>query len=228
MTGSTIHIKGLNKSFTKEQTRIHVLNNVDLQVQASERLVITGRSGSGKSTFLHLLGLLEAPDSGQMIIDDIDVGGLNEPSQAKFRRSKVGFVFQAHHLLPEHTALGNVGLPVRLCGYPPAVANARAAALLDIVGLGDRKRHKPGELSGGEQQRVALARALVMGPSLVLADEPTGNLDPETAQGVLDLMLRLNDELGTTLVVVTHSLALARQFPRHLVLAEHGLTDGSS
>jgi lipoprotein-releasing system ATP-binding protein len=225
MTGSVVHIEGLNKSFTKGDAHIPVLQNLNVEIGASDRLAITGRSGSGKSTFLHVLGLLEAPDSGRLFIDNINVGELNEREQAWFRRSKIGFVFQAHHLLPEHTALGNVALPVRISGYPPSVANARAAILLEIVGLGDRMNHKPGELSGGEQQRTALARALVMGPSLVLADEPTGNLDPVTARGVLDLMLGLNEELGTTLVVVTHSLALAKQFPRHLVLGDHRLQE---
>lgn len=225
MNGSSVHIKGINKSFTKGEAKIEVLRNVDLDITASERLVITGRSGSGKSTFLHVLGLLESADSGQILIDEVPVHNLNDLGRAEFRRTKVGFIFQAHHLLPEHTAIGNVGLPVRISGYPPSLAKERAEALLEIVGLADRMKHKPGELSGGEQQRVALARALVMGPSLVLADEPTGNLDPETAQGVLDLMVGLNEEMGTTLVVVTHSLALAEQFPRHLVLGELGLVE---
>jgi lipoprotein-releasing system ATP-binding protein len=225
MNGSSVSISGLSKTFSKGEATITVLKDVDLTIPASERLVITGRSGSGKSTFLHLLGLLEGPDSGQIVIDGVPVHDLNDRDRAAFRRTKVGFIFQAHHLLPEHTAIGNIGLPIRLSGYSPSLANERAEALLEIVGLSDRMHHKPGELSGGEQQRVALARALVMGPSLVLADEPTGNLDPETAQGVLDLMIRLNEELGTTLVVVTHSLALAAQFPRHLVLGESGLVE---
>ena len=147
---------------------------------------------------------------------------MSDDERANLRNRRIGFVFQAHHLLPEHDALGNVMMPVRLSGGPPRVAEVRAKALLDAVGLSSRLTHRPGELSGGEQQRVALARALVMGPDLVLADEPTGNLDPETAAGVFELLLDLQRQLQSTLVVVTHSRNLAERFPRRLSL-HHGL-----
>nr|MBA2320995.1 ABC transporter ATP-binding protein [Deltaproteobacteria bacterium] len=187
---------------------------------AGDRVAIVGPSGAGKSTLLHLVGLLDRPTSGEIDLDGRGVAGLGDSERARLRNRMVGFVFQSHLLLPEHTALGNVSMPVLLAGGTHELANARASALLGAVGLADRLTHRPGELSGGEQQRVALARALVMGPGLVLADEPTGNLDPTTAAGVFDLMVQLNVQLGSTLVVVTHSRELADRFPRRLLLAD--------
>jgi lipoprotein-releasing system ATP-binding protein len=205
--------------------RIDVLRDIDLSLQPGERVAVVGPSGSGKSTFLHLVGLLDRPTAGTVTIDGELTGRLGEGQLARVRNRRIGFVFQAHHLLPEHTALGNVMMPVRLAGGPRDVAQVRAEALLAAVGLEHRMTHRPGELSGGEQQRVALARALVLAPGLVLADEPTGNLDPHTARGVLDLLVDLNAQLGSTLVVVTHSREFAELFPRRLSLDEGRFTE---
>jgi len=218
MSGVHVQIKNLSRSHRKGARAIDVLNDVDLELEPGERVAIVGPSGSGKSTFLHLVGMLDRPTKGQILLDGVDVGRLGDQKRAHLRNRRIGFVFQAHHLLPEQTAVGNVMVPVRFAGSSVKVARARATALLEGTGLGHRLDHKPGELSGGEQQRVALARALVMGPGLVLADEPTGNLDPDTAKGVFDLMLQLNQQLGSTVLVVTHSLDLAARFPRQLFL----------
>jgi lipoprotein-releasing system ATP-binding protein len=218
MGGVAVETEGLTRTHQKGTSQVAVLRGVDLRLESGERVAVLGPSGSGKSTFLHQLGLLDRPSAGVVRLDGQDVSALSESARARLRARRIGYVFQAHHLLPEHTALGNVMLPVRLAGGTLSVARARAQALLAAVGLEARLTHKPGELSGGEQQRVALARALVMGPGLVLADEPTGNLDPETAAGVFDLMLQLHEQLGSTLVVVTHSNELALRFPRRLRL----------
>lgn len=220
MNGAAVGIRGLSKGYDKGHVHIDVLREVTLDLQAGERVAIVGPSGSGKSTFLHMLGMLDHPTTGTIHLDGQDVHSLPESARDRLRNRRVGFVFQAHNLLPEHTALANVMIPCRLAGAPSAVARARAEALLRAVGLAARLDHKPGELSGGEQQRVSLARAVVMGPGLVLADEPTGNLDPGTAQGVFDLLLQLNAQLGSTLVVVTHSRDLASRFPRRLSLED--------
>ncbi len=221
MTGMHVQLEGLHKTYRKGTEEIPVLTGVDLALEAGDRVAVLGPSGSGKSTFLHLLGLLDQPSAGRISLDGTDVRKMAESARDRLRNRRVGYVFQAHNLLPEHSALANVMVPVRLAGAAPPLAEARASALLRAVGIGHRLRHKPGELSGGEQQRVALARALVMGPGLVLADEPTGNLDPDTADGVFNLLLELNQKLGSTLVVVTHSLELASRFPRRLRL-DHG------
>ena len=216
--GVAVRIRGLEKTFRKGPDRIEVLRGVDMDLSPGDRIALLGPSGSGKSTFLHLLGMLDHPSAGTIELDGIDVNRRPEAVRDRLRNRRVGFVFQAHNLLPEHDALRNVAVPCRLAGAKPALAEARAEAILRSVGLGGRLRHKPGELSGGEQQRVALARALVMGPGLVLADEPTGNLDPGTADSVFELMLELNKQLGSTLVVVTHSRELASRFPKRLHL----------
>jgi lipoprotein-releasing system ATP-binding protein len=216
--GVSLVMTGVRKRYLKGHEVVDVLSGVDLSLAPGERVAVVGRSGSGKSTFLHLCGALDRPTSGTVRLADRDLASMSDSALARLRNRSVGFVFQAHNLLPEHSALENVAVPVRLAGATVAVANARARALLARVGLGDRLSHKPGELSGGEQQRVALARALVMGPGLVLADEPTGNLDARSAQAVFDLMLDLNEQLGSTLVVVTHSSELAGRFPRRLTL----------
>ena len=215
-----IRLDALNKSYTVGGRPLHVLRDLNLHIAPGELVAIMGASGSGKSTFMHLLGLLDHPSQGRIVLDGRDVGAAAATERDQIRNQKIGFVFQAHNLLPEQTALGNTMMPVRLAGAPVDVAHTRAKALLTAVGLGHRLNHKPGELSGGEQQRVAIARALVMGPGLVLADEPTGNLDPGTADGVFELFLNLNDQLGTTLIVVTHSHELAKRFPRRLFLQE--------
>lgn len=219
MPGVHVQLKQLSKAFRKGDHLIGVLAGVDLELEPGARVALLGPSGAGKSTLLHLLGMLDRPTSGQVWLDGRDVTRLPDRELHRLRNQTVGFVFQAHNLLPEHTALANVMVPVRLAGASVEVARARATALLEQVGLGHRLQHLPGELSGGEAQRVALARALVMGPGLFLADEPTGNLDPATASGVFELMLALNQQLGSTLVVVTHSLELAARFPRVLELS---------
>ena len=217
---SAIRCEGLGRRFVKAEQTIEVLRDVSLAIEPGERVAVLGPSGTGKSTFLHMLGLLDRPTSGRLELFGEDVTTLSDDERARIRNLRVGFVFQAHNLLPELSAMENVMLPVRVSGAPIEVARVRAEALLRAVGLGHRLTHQPGELSGGEQQRVALARALVMGPGIVLADEPTGNLDPSTAGGVFELMLDLNRQLGSTLLVVTHSHELAARFPRRLVLRD--------
>ena len=218
--GISVHAAGLERHYWMGGHKIEVLKDLDLVLEPGERIVVVGRSGSGKSTLLHQLGLLDRASGGSLRLGGHVVEELSSAECATLRSREIGFVFQAHNLLPEHTALMNVMLPVLLAGGSPKVAKHRAQALLEAVGLASRVVHRPGELSGGEQQRVALARALVMGPSLVLADEPTGNLDPRTASGVFDLLLQLNQQLGSTLVVVTHSKLLADRFDRRFVLEE--------
>ena len=218
MAGVAVRIRGLSRTHRKGSQLISVLDDVNVDLAAGERIAVVGPSGSGKSTFLHVLGLLDEPSRGTVELDGVATHSMRSDTRARIRNERIGFVFQAHNLLPEHHAVGNVSIPVRLAGAPTAVAEARAQALLGAVGLSHRLTHKPGEMSGGEQQRVAIARALVMAPGLVLADEPTGNLDPRTAGTVFDLLLDLNLQLGSTLVVVTHSHELAHRFPRRLAL----------
>lgn len=213
-----VQIQGLRRVHYKGPTRIEILKGVDMTLDTGEQVAIVGPSGSGKSTFLHALGLLDRPSAGRIAFDGHETSMMTDLARASIRNRRIGFVFQAHHLLPEHDALGNVMVPVRLAGGSQQTAEVRATALLEAVGLAKRLRHRPGELSGGEQQRVALARALVMGPDLLLADEPTGNLDPATATGVFDLLVDLHQQLSSTLVVVTHSRELAERFPRRLAL----------
>ena len=222
-----IEVEGLTKRYQKGRHVVEVLRDVSLTIEPGERVAIIGPSGSGKSTFLHMVGLLDRPTAGSIRIGGRDIAKLSDRQRHPIRNRSVGFVFQSHNLLPGHTALGNVMIPVRLAGGGKRVAATRAQALLEAVGLADRAHHKPGELSGGEQQRVALARALVMQPGLLLADEPTGNLDPETAGGVFDLMLELNRQLGSTLVMVTHSRSLANRFSRVLSLEDRRFVEVS-
>jgi lipoprotein-releasing system ATP-binding protein len=187
-------------------------------VEPGERIAIVGESGVGKSTLLHLLGALDRPTAGRVLFDGEDVFTRRETDLAAFRNREIGFVFQFHHLMPDFTALENVMLPGLIARESRAAARARAESLLTRVGLQDRLTHRPGELSGGEQQRVAVARALARRPRLLLADEPTGNLDPQTASGVQDLLLELNQEHGAALIVATHSVHLAHAMSRTLRL----------
>ncbi|MFO0584041.1 MAG: ABC transporter ATP-binding protein [Anaeromyxobacter sp.] len=198
--------------------RLEVLRGLDLRIDAGELLALTGPSGAGKTTFLHLLGTLDVPTRGQILFDGQDPFTLGEEGLAGFRNATIGLVFQSHHLLPEFTALENAMMPALIRRVPRTEARKQAAAMLEVVGLGERLEHRPGELSGGEQQRVALARALCLEPRLLLADEPTGNLDPATADGIHRLIVDLNRKLGITAVVVTHNEALAASLPRRLHL----------
>jgi len=214
-----LRIEGLSKTYLHGGRRLEVLHGVDLAIGAGELVALTGPSGAGKSTFLHLVGTLDEPTAGRVVFDGRDLSALGEDELARFRNQTVGFVFQSHHLLPEFTALENVMMPGLVRRMARSEARRRAEASLERVGLADRIGHRPGELSGGEQQRVALARALVLEPRLLLADEPTGNLDPQTADGIHGLLLELNRDLGITGVIVTHNERLASSLPRRVRLA---------
>jgi lipoprotein-releasing system ATP-binding protein len=197
-----------------------VLRGVDLHVAAGETLAVTGPSGSGKTTLLQLIGALDTADGGEVRVNGREVGTLDEAARAAFRNREVGFVFQAHHLLPQLTALENVLVPAWASKRVSEEQHVRAQHLLERVGLADRLAHFPGQLSGGERQRVAIARALVMSPSLILADEPTGALDHETAQHLMDLLLELNRDEGATLILVTHASACAGRMGRRVKICK--------
>jgi len=223
--GAELLIRDLYRTFNKGGKAIHVLSGVSLDIRSGETVAVVGPSGSGKSTFLQILGTLDRPTGGTVMLDGVDVFKQRASHIDRLRNRHIGFVFQFHHLLPDQTALGNVALPMIIQGVRPKQAHENAAAGLERVGLSHRLDHRPGELSGGEQQRVAIARALVMNPGLLLADEPTGNLDPSTADGVFELLLELNREMGSTLVVVTHSMELASRFPRILRVVDGTLVE---
>lgn len=223
---SLLSVRGLNKIYSVGSTRIHVLRDLDLEVPAGQMLAVIGASGVGKSTLLHILGGLDRADGGTIRLDDADVSSMSDAARVEFRNQHVGFVFQFHHLLPEFDARENVEMPMRIARVAPAEARRRATELLERVGLAERLGHRPAMLSGGEQQRVAVARALVMRPSVLLADEPTGDLDEATADSLHALLKEMHAEHGLTSVIATHNLRLADACDRVLRLERGQLRDG--
>ncbi len=215
-----VQVREMTKEFSQGSRSLRVLEDIDLDLLRGEMVAIIGQSGAGKSTLLHCLGTLDLPTYGEILFDDVDIVSLSPPQLARFRNESIGFVFQFHHLLPEFTAVENVMMPAMIGRTPQREAREYAESMLEAVGMAHRLRHRPGELSGGEQQRVAIARALVRRPKLLLADEPTGNLDTNTSAEVHDLMFRLNEEHGITMLVVTHNLDLAHSFPRVIRMAD--------
>jgi lipoprotein-releasing system ATP-binding protein len=220
-----LEARAVHKSYWLGEKEIHVLRGASFALRAGEMSSLVGPSGVGKSTFLHVIGTLDPPTQGQVLFDGNDTAAMGEEGLARFRNLTVGFVFQFHYLLPEFTALQNASMPGLIYRLGREEAEARAKEVLQLVGLGHRLDHKPGELSGGEQQRVALARALVLKPRLLLADEPTGNLDEETGEGIHHLLLELNQRLGIAAIVVTHNVRLAERMPRRLRLHEGLVVD---
>lgn len=226
MSEALLEARNLGKRFSEGRLGVEVLKEVNVAIAARQSVAITGASGSGKSTLLHLLGGLDLPSRGEVLINNRNIGRLNEVERGELRNKYLGFVYQFHHLLPEFSALENVAMPLFIRRADKRQSLAQAAELLQRVGLSKRLAHKPGELSGGERQRAAIARALVTRPKCVLADEPTGNLDQKTADRVFDLILELNQDLGASLIMVTHNLALSRRVDRVMELKNGALLGG--
>ncbi len=225
MSDAFLEVRQLYKSYFLNGKRIDVLSDVSLRIERGELVSLVGASGSGKSTFLHVVGTLDAPAAGTMHFLGRSIFELNDAQLADFRNRSIGFVFQTHYLLPEFTAIENVAMPALIARQDKRESMRRATELLDRVGLKERAEHRPGELSGGESQRVALARALMLSPQLLLADEPTGNLDPSTGEGIHQLLRELNRDLNITAVVVTHNETLAQSMPRRLRLLNSQVVD---
>ena len=226
-TSPVLRLERLERAYTQGNRRIDVLKGASASFLPGETVALLGPSGAGKSTLLHIAGLLERPDAGQVLINGVDCGRLSDNEQTRMRRMEVGFVYQFHHLLPEFSALENVVLPQLILGSSHADADARAKELLGSLGLAERWDHRPAQLSGGEQQRVAIARAVANGPKLLLADEPTGNLDPPTAERVFEQLLKLVRQSGVAAVVATHNLDLAARMDRTLRLVDGLLVEES-
>jgi lipoprotein-releasing system ATP-binding protein len=218
----------LFKEYNDGENRVKVLKNINFSINKAEQVAIVGSSGSGKSTLLHLLGALDKPTSGQVTFEQQDIFTFSSNQQAQFRNQSLGFVYQFHHLLPEFSALENVAMPLLIAKKAIKQANESAMAMLDKVGLSHRYKHKPAELSGGERQRVAIARALVTQPKLILADEPTGNLDQKTGESIYQLLSDLREQMHTSFVVVTHDTQLAKRLDRSLNLIDGCLSDTST
>ena len=222
---TVLALRGIHRHYKSGDKSLHVLNGVDLDVRAGEIVGLIGPSGSGKSSLLHAAGLLERPDEGRILVAGADCTAMNDSQRTRVRLNAIGFVYQFHHLLPEFTALDNVGLPLRVAGRTVAEARERAEGLLTRLGLGERLHHQPGQLSGGEQQRVAIARALANRPGLVLADEPTGNLDPHTSHEVFRNLRDLSRSEGTAALVATHNFELASFMDRVFALKDGHLEE---
>ena len=220
-----LRLEGVHKTYSHLGKELPVLRGVDMEIRRGDQLSIVGKSGVGKSTMLHVAGTLDPPTRGRVLWEDRDLFQMPEPELARWRNRRIGFVFQFHHLLPEFTARENVMLPALIAGLDWSDAAARADRLLGRMGLTDRATHRPGELSGGEQQRVSLGRALVMEPVILFADEPTGNLDERTSDEIHDLLVTLNRDTGTALVLVTHNFSLARRMETRLIMTEGLLKD---
>lgn len=220
MSNCLLEVRGLCKSFQTDISRIDVLNGIDLSVMEGDTIALVGASGAGKSTLLQIIGTLDRPTSGSIFFRGTDVFTLNEGALATFRNRSIGFVFQFHHLLPEFTALENVMMPALINGISKEDARKPAVTFLEDVGLAQRLHHKPGELSGGEQQRVAIARALVLSPAVLLADEPTGNLDTKTSEEVHELLAGIQRKTGLTLIIVTHNERLAARMGKTIRLVD--------
>ena len=220
--------KNLYKTYKEGKMVTEVLKNVSFDIYPQSLLAIIGSSGSGKSTLLHLLGGLDKPTSGEIIFKSQQLNRLSEQEKAHLRNQEIGFVYQFHHLLPDFTALENVAMPLLIAGTSPSEAKKRAMAMLESVNLVKRAYHRPAELSGGERQRVAIGRALINNPALVMADEPTGNLDKSTADAIFDLLIKLNREHGTAFLVVTHDLVLANKLDQQLIMSDGQLSTSNS
>ncbi|MBW2056088.1 MAG: ABC transporter ATP-binding protein [Deltaproteobacteria bacterium] len=217
---SEIRVENLAKYYRQGARTVEALRGVDCVFEPGQSVAIVGPSGAGKTTFIHILGTIDRPSGGRVLYDGRDVFTMGERDLARFRNRTVGFVFQFHHLLPEFTALENTMMPALIHGMQKREARDRARIMLKRVGLADRMTHKPGELSGGEQQRVAVARSLILEPEVLLADEPTGNLDRETGEGVYRLLEKMNEERGITLIIVTHNEEIADRLPRRIRLVD--------
>ena len=223
---AALRLESVARSYPQGEGTLNVFRNLELTLRPGEVVALVGPSGAGKSSLLHMAGLLEAPTSGEIYIAGAAASKLDDGQRTRIRRDMIGFVYQAHHLLPEFTALENVILPQRIAGRPRAEAEANAKRLLEQLGLGARLTHRPSQLSGGEQQRVAVARALANNPRILLADEPTGNLDPRTSGGVFDALVNLVRSEGLAALIATHNIELAAKMDRALVLHEGRLIDG--
>ena len=220
MSQPLITIKNLEKHFINNQHRVEVLKGLDLELHSQDTLAVVGASGTGKSTLLHIMGTLDRPSGGQVLFEGQNIFEQSAKDLARFRNQKIGFVFQFHHLLPEFSALENTMMPQLIAGESKPEARERAEEILTQLGLKDRLFHRIGELSGGEQQRVAIARSLIRSPQLILADEPTGNLDRKTGTQIIDLFNQLNQEKGVTFLMVTHNQDLSRRFKRNVEIVD--------
>jgi lipoprotein-releasing system ATP-binding protein len=223
-----IQLNGISRTYTINSAQVQALRGIDLQIKRGEMVAITGRSGAGKSTLLHIIGTLDRPTSGELWLNGTDVSKMDDGAVSRFRNKSVGFVFQMNNLLPEFTAVENVMMPGIIAGLPRIAMQKRSVELLDALGLGGRTDHRPSELSGGEQQRVAIARAMVLSAPILVADEPTGNLDKSTSAMIQELLLGVVKNYGVTLVLVTHDLELAKKLPRQIVIEDGKLIRDSA